>query len=291
MIAAERVLYAISPDGIGQDLVLTVDAPVETKDRGWNCKVSIGFIGPTLTIAGMDAWQAIQESMLFVAKRVGHQEESGWKFYWEKDGDRMYAVDLAADPEMPRRERTSDFEASTEEVPFTPEQNATFRQIALDRAPDQLLKLENSNSEQDVFAHIANAAAAAFHLDRFEDARKFADQALAMAPAFKSNWNYGNAIHRGHTVLGLLALRQGNLLEAIEELLKSGETPGSPQLNSFGPTMHLAKAILLKDQPEPVLAYLNQCRKFWKMGDTWLDIWSKIILAGRVPNFFQHSYA
>jgi hypothetical protein len=77
---------------------------------------------------------------------------------------------------------------------------------------------------------------------------------------------------------------------AAEELAKSGDTPGSPQLNSFGPTMQLAKEFLKRGQIEPVLVYLTQCRRFWKSGDAWLDVWEAKILSGEIPNCFQHSY-
>jgi hypothetical protein len=112
-----------------------------------------------------------------------------------------------------------------------------------------------------------------------------------LAPIFPKDWNYGNAIHLGHTVLGLLALREGDVNVAIEELRKSGETPGSPQLNTFGPTMQLAKELLKAGHTAPVLGYLKQCRSFWHMGSTWLDLWESKALSGRVPNFFQRCYA
>jgi tetratricopeptide (TPR) repeat protein len=118
-----------------------------------------------------------------------------------------------------------------------------------------------------------------------------AEKALLLAPQFRQNWNYGNAIHLGHTVLGLLALRQGDIDLAIDELRKSGDTPGSPQLNSFGPTMQLAKELVQLGQTASALEYLEQCRRFWKSGATWLDLWEAKIRSGQVPNCFQHCYA
>ncbi len=183
------------------------------------------------------------------------------------------------------------YEEEIEDVPFTAEMEAEIRQIALDRAPAKLAQLAEALSDTDAFTHLPSAAAAAFHLEQFADAKPFAERALALAPAFKENWNYGNAIHRGHTVLGLLALNGQDYATAINELYESAKTPGSPQLNSFGPTMQLAKALLKVGHVEPVLTYLNQCRAFWKMGGTWLDLWERKIRQGHVPNFFQHSYA
>lgn len=93
-----------------------------------------------------------------------------------------------------------------------------------------------------------------------------------------------------HTVLGLLAVRQDELLLGIQELKASGETSGSPQLGSFGPSMQLAKELLKHGEFGSVLSYFQQCRVFWKMGGAWLDIWERKVRAGSVPNFVMHSY-
>lgn len=182
------------------------------------------------------------------------------------------------------------YEEKTEETPFTREMEAGLRQIVVDRAPAELEQLEAAVDDADAFAHLPTAAAAAFHLGRFAEAQQFAERALALAPQFSKNWNYGNAIHLGHTVLGLLALSAQDHQAAVTELHLSGQTPGSPQLNSFGPTMHLAKELLKVAQGEPVLAYIQQCRAFWEMGGTWLDLWERKIREGQAPNFFQHSH-
>ena len=184
-----------------------------------------------------------------------------------------------------------DFESLTEEAPLTAEQEAGILQIALDRAPGELAQIVIGMSDNDAFIHMPSAAAAAYHLERFGEAQELAEKALALAPSFQQNWNYGNAIHLGHTVLGLLALQRGDIAVANAELGKSGGTPGSPQLNTFGPTMQLAKALLKQGQTESVLAYLRQCRGFWEMGTVWLDLWEEKIRNEQVPNFFNRSHA
>lgn len=182
------------------------------------------------------------------------------------------------------------FESETEESAFTPEQEAEFRKIALDRAPNDLAKLKPEMSDEQAFVHLPRAAAAAFHLGRYDLAAQLAERTLSLAPNFEKNWNYGNAIHRGHTVLGLLALERGDIDGAKGELVLSGETPGSPQLNSFGPTMHLARELLKRGHTEVVLGYFEQCRCFWSLGTTWLTLWEQVVLSGRVPNCFQHAW-
>ena len=128
---------------------------------------------------------------------------------------------------------------------------------------------------------------AAYHLGEFTLAREIAEGALSLAESFKDNWNYGNALHYGHTVLGLLALRSGDTAVASAELIASGEVPGSPQLGSFGPSMRLARELLKVGCKEPVVLYFHLCRAFWKMGDIWLDLWEKKVARGAIPLFIM----
>jgi hypothetical protein len=58
-------------------------------------------------------------------------------------------------------------------------------------------------------------------------------------------------------------LREGKLADAKAYLLKAGATSGSPQLNSFGPQMPLARELLEKGEKETVLQYLDLVSKFW----------------------------
>lgn len=183
------------------------------------------------------------------------------------------------------------FEEESEREPWSHEVEAAMLQIVLNVAPRFLAALETAKTETEIFATLPRAATSAFHLGRFADARSNACRALEMAPAFAQTWSYGNAIHYGHTVLGLLALREGEHSMALRELDASGRTPGSPQLDSFGPTMHLAKELLKLGYIAPVIAYFEQCRVFWTRGTKWLGLWESVIRAGRVPNFFQHSHA
>lgn len=182
------------------------------------------------------------------------------------------------------------FEADTEQLPLTTEQEAQLRQLAAARAPAALEEMEAAKTEAEFFSSRPGATLAAMHLARYAQAEELAHETLKLAPAYKSNWNYGNAIHSAHTVLGLVALQNGDVQLALEELKKSGETPGSPQLDTFGPTMQLAKALLQRGETAAVLGYLQQCRAFWAMGTAWLDTWEEKINSGRIPNFVMHSY-
>jgi hypothetical protein len=119
------------------------------------------------------------------------------------------------------------------------------------------------------------------------DAKRFAEANLSLAERYKNDWNYSNAVHKSNLVLGRLALQKGNVAAAKEFLKISCEVKGSPQLNSFGPNMTLAKELLEKKEKKAVLDYLDSCLKFWKPGPFESEVtqWKKQINQGEVPNF------
>jgi hypothetical protein len=135
------------------------------------------------------------------------------------------------------------------------------------------------------FNRLDKLATQAFEAGDLKQASLYANDLLAAAPEHLKDWNYGNAIHTGNTVLGRIALRQGQIKPAKEYLLKAGQTLGSPQLHSFGPNMSLAKELAEKGETDVVVEYLDLCRKFWSMGDKNLDKWTKEVRAGIAPDF------
>ena len=139
--------------------------------------------------------------------------------------------------------------------------------------------------EESKFYRLDSLAKSALAAGEIEKASLYAQQLLKAGEKHPKDWNYGNSIHHGNNVLGQIALKKGNVKEADEFLLKAGQTPGSPQLNSFGPNMSLAKELLEAGEKDTVLQYFALCRKFWKSGSERLDDWTKEAKAGVVPQF------
>jgi tetratricopeptide (TPR) repeat protein len=135
------------------------------------------------------------------------------------------------------------------------------------------------------FYSLNEAAKATFEVGKTTEAAEFAHEALDLAPRFRDDWNYGNAIHDGHMVLGRVALRNDEVDAAKRELLAAGATPGSPQLNSFGPNVSLARDLLEKKQSDAVIEYLQLCAKFWKLEGGRLKQWTALAKAGEMPDF------
>jgi len=125
----------------------------------------------------------------------------------------------------------------------------------------------------------------AFDAGDMAKAEQYANELLKSAQSADGNWNYGNAIHKGNIALGRVALRRGDVTAAKQHLLAAGDTPGSPNLDSFGPNMTLAKELLEKGERDAVIAYLRACAKFWKMGGSELQTWIATIKRGGTPDF------
>lgn len=120
-----------------------------------------------------------------------------------------------------------------------------------------------------------------------QKAKDSADATLNVVEQFKGNWNYGNMLHLSHLILGRVHLLDGNVKVAIEELNRAAQTPGSPQLNTFGPSMMLAKELLEKGEKAAVLDYIKKCQRFWtsESAKTKAPQWEKEITQGKIPRF------
>jgi len=110
---------------------------------------------------------------------------------------------------------------------------------------------------------------------------------LAILPEFAKRPEYGSAAQDANLLAGLVALeKNGNLTHAKRYLSTAGNIDGSPNR----PSMRLAQALLWRGERESVLAYLQQCRRFWKDDGGQLDAWTKQINDGSVNVFGPTAY-
>jgi hypothetical protein len=143
---------------------------------------------------------------------------------------------------------------------------------------------------------IAQAALEAGELDK----AKTKSELVLRNNTNKSDWNYGNLLHTAHSILGRAALKEGDKAAARTHLVAAGRTPGSPQLNSFGPEFTFAREMLEAGEKEAVLEYLDLVGKFWgvvnptlannpnsvkvaERNSAQLKNWKEEIAAGRIP--------
>ena len=91
----------------------------------------------------------------------------------------------------------------------------------------------------------------------------------------------GDLVHHGHLIQGHANLRRGDIAAAEEHLLAAADLIASPALASFGPSMSLARALLLRGSRERVLDFFDRCALFWGQ----LPLWRADVLAGQMPGF------
>lgn len=94
-IAAETTLFAIAPNGAEHTVVLRVGIPALQANGAWGASVFLGALDShSSTIFGDDSWQAIQLAMRFIAIRVAHFGDDGWRFFWERGGEAFSPPEL-----------------------------------------------------------------------------------------------------------------------------------------------------------------------------------------------------
>ena len=160
------------------------------------------------------------------------------------------------------------------------------RRVNLERKLEEhQQRLAEAQSDRERFYPLNDIAKLSFELGDHSTAERFARKALVSARDYPNDWNYGNAIHDGHMVLGRVALVRGGRKEAKSRLLLAGETLGSPQLGSFGPNVSLARDLLDAGELETVLEYLRLCKLFWNSERRRLDEWIVTLEQGGRPDF------
>jgi len=134
------------------------------------------------------------------------------------------------------------------------------------------------------YYQLEKMAKIAFEAGYLDKANEHAQELLKQASIRPRDWNYGNAVYSGNSVLGRIALRNDKVQEAKDYLIKAGETPGSPGLDISGPNMILAKELLEKNEKEAVIKFFTLCSKFWTKGQDRLNLWIANINEGKIPD-------
>jgi len=153
-------------------------------------------------------------------------------------------------------------------------------------APDSATNaVAGDQAEAERFYELNDLAKQSFKQGKIEQARKYANELMAALPKYQGDWNYGNAVHDSHLVLGRIAVVEGDMDQAKKHLIAAGKTPGSPQLDSFGPNVSLAKDLIDKGEAATAIEYFSLCKNFWKLERGRLDQWSEAVKASKTPDF------
>lgn len=119
----------------------------------------------------------------------------------------------------------------------------------------------------------------------YEKAEKNALKLLNLADKYKDNWNYGNAIHDGNMILGIVEVHNNDIKKAKSYLFKAGAAPSSPQLQVYGPNMMLADILLDAGEDDAVISYFQSVKKMWINNEGRLDSWIASVKGGAKPYF------
>ncbi len=151
-----------------------------------------------------------------------------------------------------------------------------------------MTRLNNAADEYSRWVALGSAALWSVDVGRLDDANAFAHELEALLLKYPTDWNYGNAVSKVHSTFGRLALKRGDIELAKRELALAGASRGSPQMDTFGPNLSLARDLLATGDPgarEAVLAHFDAIEKFWRMDSGALRVWREDVRAGHEPNF------
>lgn len=120
--------------------------------------------------------------------------------------------------------------------------------------------------------------------------QSLAHELLSVARFYSSNWNFGNAIFEGNLAFTECDVKENKIDNALVHLKEAAKTPGSPQLNSFGPPrtdLSVLSELLKEGKKKEVLDFLGSFDRYWEGGrsDDEMKFWTAEITANRIPKF------
>ncbi len=226
-------------------------------------------------------WQKHVESPSCEAAVLGNAA-SYFLLHDESRAQEYYRRAKALEPESPQWPRKLSALMRLEMLGKSGEERAGLAKEAL-QLREESVSLDSSHRSR--FFALDELAELSFEAGEWPKAQAYSTELLEQATSPETGEVDGRAVHVGHTVLGRLALRDGDVEEAKRRLLEAGAAPGSVSLGSAGPSMWLAKELLEAGERDVVLEYLGRCTRFWKRDKGRLDQWAKDIREGRPPDF------
>lgn len=94
-------------------------------------------------------------------------------------------------------------------------------------------------------------------------------------------WDY---LRDAHLMLGRIGLDRGNIDRAGHHLVEAARVPSTPVLESFGPDVTLADALLSGGHRALVLSYLSELVRHWHPGKDKVEAWIAAIEGSRTPS-------
>ena len=171
-----------------------------------------------------------------------------------------------------------------------------YRRIAIQLCQEGPLRQEQYRLSLDQYAKaldlvppqrrlrlLAEMAQAALDATQYETAKVRADELLAESKLRPRDDYHRSAVLRGHTVLGIVAIRTGDVSSASSHLLSSvRDATGNPPTCNVN--VELADAVLESGERAVVTEYLELCKALASKDDALaIDKWIARIRAGEKP--------
>jgi len=157
-------------------------------------------------------------------------------------------------------------------IPGDPIENPTQRAL---EEYDRVLALTHTPAARRALS--GDMADAAFKIGDFPAAAELAKIYLKSADR--------PAVQRANTILGRVALREGDLAGAKGYLFSSLDASAARDITFSGPVLILAKELMERGERDTVLQYLENCLALWPRGEPILRMWIAEIQEGKTPNF------
>jgi hypothetical protein len=145
-----------------------------------------------------------------------------------------------------------------------------------------------SRSGPDLFGVLLRLPTVALQAGDLVKARRYAEDLLAAGPSQRSAWAPGVAIHQANTVLGRVALAEGDVDRAKSHLLAAVAPAGRSAkflFGDMGPNVSLARDLLKRGEREVVVEYLRRSQRLRPECRDLLSGWIAEIERGGLPDF------
>lgn len=153
--------------------------------------------------------------------------------------------------------------------------------------PDQLAALSDADRFW-LLPQLAQSAEVKANEAAYAEARRYAQDALALAPKFQGTADYAPSVFAAHMTLGLLDIRAGHRPDAVAHLLAASTVPAFDKLQTFDVQHNLLLVALLKDnERDAVVTFLERMAKISpEEKDKLLESATKI-RQGLMPEWYQ----
>jgi hypothetical protein len=126
--------------------------------------------------------------------------------------------------------------------------------------------------------------------DAWSRSQKYAEELLALAPKFNEDPHYGDAIFEGNIVLGLHALRAGDVKGAVRYLREAGRGPSLSEDSQYSPSLEprLVGYLLNAGERDSVADFLQRAARINAARRPQMLSDAAAIRAGRMPMSYQY---